>query len=131
MRIRNRLVALLMGVTSLGVVVAMLPSGASAGSAQEQTATSSGTNKTCNAAKKLADAELRVVRPHLNRAQLASYKAALDRAVKAACNSTLTCELLEGVIAELRTIRGGLLPAQLEATLQRLENELLKLVCSS
>ena len=78
MRIRNRLVGLLMGVLSLGAVVAMFPSGsAAAGRGQDApVATSAGRpsgDKVCDTAKKLAAAHLKVVGKYLSASQKTQY----------------------------------------------------------
>ncbi|MGH9282133.1 MAG: hypothetical protein ACRD0S_04280 [Acidimicrobiales bacterium] len=135
MRIRNRLVGLLMGVLALGAAVAAYPSGASAGGRQEPPAEQAVGkpigDPTCAAAKRLAATSLKVIGRYLDASQKAEYSAALDRAVQAACNGTLTCELVQDVVGDLRAIRAGLLPPNLESKIQALEDGIIRLLCSS
>lgn len=130
MRIRQRLIGLLVGMLSLGAVVAMFPSGSEA-AGRPAPAAAAKSDPDCTALEKLVAVHLKIVGRYLDDAQEAQYGAVLDDATNAACNGTFTCDLAQQTVADLRAIRGTLLPPRLEAQVRALENRVVQLVCSS
>lgn len=133
MRIRQRLIGLLVGMLSLGAVVAMFPSGSEAASKNVQASSLLGQTTTCATVKTFVATEKSLVSLLLTGQVKTQYLAKLNQIQSTACTNggaSFTCTLVQSLIADLRAIRGNLL-GPLEPTLQALENTILQLVCSS
>lgn len=131
MRTRNRLVAVLVSVVSFGAMVAVLPSGGAAARTAATIESRGRPIEGCNQAKELSGVSKELTEGYLAKDQKTLYKEALDQLVTTACDPTGTCGQMKDLVAELRGIRGLLLPADDEAELEALEDALLQLSCAS
>jgi hypothetical protein len=132
MRLRFWFVTLLIGALSVAVVVAVSPSGGSAAGRSEAAQAASSSTEQCLQARKLRGTSMALVTPHLAKQRLAGpYTAALTDLVRTACGSSGSCLDLDGALADLRTVRGNLLPNGDESDLATAEDALRRLFCAS
>lgn len=129
MRIRQRLIGLLVGMLSLGAVVAMFPAGSEAAGNNAVT-TKAAAGPLCDAAKQFVRDTKDLIGNRLPEPTRKEYNGKLAKVQSAACEREFSCEIVTNIIADLRALRGDLL-SDIEAQLRELEDNFLQLACSS